>query len=186
MQIEFLYLSLASFLFGLTQKIADEHHDENLYLFKYSNIVFGMMSGAFGFLLISYSSILQAAYLGPLLYWIYKGKIDCNEHKIATIIMFLGVAYSYEFLSASIVPSLMIFGGYAIFDAMKKHSSHVRWFFRYRLHFHIVRIAYALFIGSLYGYTSLMFDLIGVYVGQNFRQYIQKQKNSDSLVSKNG
>lgn len=46
MVFEFLLLSLVSFLFGLTQKIADDHHDEGLYLFRYSGIIFGV---AFGF-----------------------------------------------------------------------------------------------------------------------------------------
>lgn len=177
MVFEFLLLSLVSFLFGLTQKIADDHHDEGLYLFRYSGIIFGVAFGFFGFLLISYSPILQAAYLGLLLYWLYKGKIDCKEHKIATVMMFLGVAYSYNYLIMSIVPSLLIFGGYAIFDAIKQNSSVFRWFFYYRLHFHFVHIVYALFIDSLYGYTSLMFGLIGVYIGQRFGQYIQKLRN---------
>jgi hypothetical protein len=166
MGIEFLYLSLTSLLFGLTQKIADDQHDEGIYFFKYSDIVFGLILGIFGFILISYSPILQAVYLGPLLYWIYKGKIDCIQHKIAAVIMFFGVVYSYEYLTASIVPSILIFGGYAIFDGVKKQSSHLRWFFRYRLHFHFVHIIYALFIGSLYGYTPLMFNLIGINIGK--------------------
>ena len=183
MLFEFLYLSLASFLFGLTQKIADDHHDEGMYLFRHSDIVFGILWGAFGFFLISYSPILQAAYLGPLLYWIYKGKIDCKEHKIAALIMFLGVAYSYEFLSASIIPTLLIFAGYAIFDVIKKYSSTFRWFFHYRLHFHFVHIVYALSIGSLYGYTSLMFGLLGVYVGEKFGQYILSQKMSTRKIT---
>lgn len=185
MIFEFFVLSLFSFIFGISNKIADDHHDEGLYLFKYSGEVFGLMFGIFGFILISYSPILQAAYLGPLLYWIYKGKIDCKEHKIAALIMFLGVAYSYEFLSVSIVPTLLIFGGYAIFDVIKKYSLAFRWFFHYRLHFHFVHIVYALSIGSPYGYTSLMFGLLGVYVGEKFGQYILSQKNSYSLTSIN-
>lgn len=178
MLFEFLYLSLASFLFGLTQKIADNHHDEGIYLFRHSDIVFGIVWGAFGFFLISYSPILQAAYLGPLLYWIYRGKIDCKQHIIAAFLMFMGVIYTLEFLSSSLLPSLGIFLGYAVFDTIKKHTLKHRWFFKRHIHFHLVRLVYAFLIGSLYGYSPLVFDLLGVYAGGNFGQYIERQKRS--------
>ena len=175
MLFEFFYLSLASFLFGLTQKIADDHHDENIYLFKHSDIVFGIIWGAFGFFLISYSPILQAAYLGPLLYWFYRGKIDCKQHAIAAVLMILGILYSFEYLSSSLLPSLWIFLGYAIFDAIKKHTLKHRWFFKRHIHFHLVRLFYAFLIGSLYGYSPLVFNLLGIYVGGKFDKKVEKK-----------
>lgn len=170
---EFLYLSLLSFLFGLTQKIADNHHDEGLYLFRHSDIVFGVLWGVFGFVLISYSPILQSAYLGPLLYWIYKRKIDCKQHIIATFLMFMGIIYSFNFLSNSLLSAIAIFLGYFLFDVIKKNTLKYHWFFKRHIHFHIVRIMYATSVGSIYGYSSLVFDLIGVYIGKKFKKGVK-------------
>ena len=175
--MEFLYLSFYSFLFGLTQKIADDHYDEGLFLFKYSDIVFGIILGIFGFILISYSPILQVAYLGLLLYWIYRKKIDCKQHIIAAFLMFIGIIYSLEFLSSSLLPSVGIFLGYTIFDVIKKHTLKHRWFFKKHFHFHIIHIIYSYFSGSLYGYSSLVFNLIGIHMGKIFKEYIEKSKS---------
>lgn len=174
MQTEFLYLSLASFLFGVTQKIADNHHDEGMYFFRHSSIAFGILCGAFGFFLISYSPILQAVYLGPLLYWIYRRKIDCKQHMIAAFLMFMGIIYTLEFLSSSLLPSVGIFLGYTVFDVIKKHTVKHRWFFKRHIHFHFIHFLYATGIGSIYGYSPLVFNLLGIYVGGKFDKKSRK------------
>jgi hypothetical protein len=64
---EFAFLSTLSFLFGVTQKLADGHHEHGLNFFPGAGVVFGALAGGLAFYLIGYSPVLQAAYLGPLL-----------------------------------------------------------------------------------------------------------------------
>lgn len=73
---EFLFLSALSFFFGVTPKLADGHHEHGLYFFTGAGVVFGALAGGAAFYLIGYSPVLQAAYLGPLLYWFYKGGVS--------------------------------------------------------------------------------------------------------------
>lgn len=162
---EFIFLSTLSFFFGVTQKLADGHHEHGLAFFPCAGVVFGFLAGGIAFYLIGYSPVLQAAYLGPLLYWFYKQKIDCLSHVVAAIIMLFGVFLSKGDFVFPLPGVLWVFLGYAAFDWLKHHNP---WpattapFFARRLHFHLVHLILALVMGSIYGYSVLVFNLIGI------------------------
>jgi hypothetical protein len=62
-----------------------------------------------------------------------------------------------------------IFGGYALLDYTKRHCPPVlKWFFTYRLHFHFVLLAYAWGVGEIFGYSPLVFNLLGIAVANRF------------------
>lgn len=61
---EFALISAMSFFFGVTQKLADGHHEHGLNFFPGAGIVFGVLFGGFGFYLIGYSPVLQPGRLG--------------------------------------------------------------------------------------------------------------------------
>lgn len=160
---EFAFLSTLSFLFGVTQKLADGHHEHGLNFFPGAGVVFGALAGGLAFYLIGYSPVLQAAYLGPLLYWFYKNKIDCLPLFVLAIMMLFGVFLSKGAWEFPVYQVLGVFAGYVVFDYIKHHH---RWqalkpFFAKRLHFHSVHFIYALAVWDIYAYTKLFFDLLG-------------------------
>lgn len=163
---EFLLLSSLSFLFGVTQKLADGHHEHGLNFFPGAGVVFGALAGGLTFYLIGYSPVLQAAYLGPLLYWFYKNKIDCLPLFFLALGMLFGVFLSKGAWTFPLYPVLGVFGGYVVLDYIKHHH---HWpaltsLFAKRLHFHLVHFIFALAVWDIYGYTSLFFDLLGTAV----------------------
>lgn len=167
---EFIFLSTLSFLFGVTQKLADGHHEHGLNFFPGAGVVFGALAGGLAFYLIGYSPVLQAAYLGPLLYWFYKNKIDCLPLFILAIMMLFGVFLSKGAWAFPLYPVLGVFAGYVVLDYIKHHH---HWpaltpFFTKRLHFHLVHFVFALVVWDIYGYTSLFFDLLGTAAANRF------------------
>jgi hypothetical protein len=167
--VEFSILSALSFLFGITQKLADGHHEHGLNFFPGAGVVFGALFGGFGFYLIGYSSVLQAVYLAPLLYWFYKKKIDCVYHAIAAGLMLLGVAASFGHFDFPFFGVAWIFGGYVLLDYAKPYCPlNLKTFFAYRLHFHFVQLVYALCVWDIFGYGSLVFNLLGIAAANRF------------------
>ncbi|EKD53643.1 MAG: hypothetical protein ACD_60C00163G0002 [uncultured bacterium] len=160
--IEFIFLSTLSFLFGITQKLADGHHEHGLNFFPGAGVVFGALAGGLAFYLIGYSPVLQAAYLGPLLYWFYKQKIDCLPLIVPAIIMLFGVFLSKATFEFPLYGVLYVFLAHVALDYLKHHNP---WpslipFFKYRLHFHLIMLVYAVAVGSVYGYSTLLFNLL--------------------------
>jgi len=160
---EFVFLSSLSFLFGVSQKLADGHHEHGLNFFPGAGIVFGVLAGGLAFYLIGYSPVLQAAYLGPLLYWFYKQKIDCLPLIIPAIMMLFGGVLSKGDFAFPLYGVLGVFAGYVVLDIIKQRirSPLINWFFARRLHFHLIRFVYAFAVRDVYGYSSLFFDLLG-------------------------
>lgn len=163
---EFIFLSGLSFLFGVTQKIADGHADHGLNFFPGAGIIFGLVCGGTAFYLIGYSPVLQAVYLGPLLYWFYKKKIDCLPHIMAAIMMLFGVFLSKGAWTFPLYPVLGVFAGYVVLDFIKHHHNLpvLKTFFDHRLHFHLIHLVFALAVRDVYGYSSLFFGLLGTAV----------------------
>ena len=167
---EFLFLSPLSFFFGITQKLADGHHEHGLDFFPNAGVVFGTLAGGAAFYLIGYSPVLQAAYLGPLLYWFYKQKIDCPPLVILAIMMLFGVFLSKATFEFPLCGVLYVFLGHVAFDYLKHHHP---WpslipFFKYRLHFHLIHLVLAFAMGSIYGYSALFFGLLGTAAAERF------------------
>jgi len=168
---EFLILSLLSLFFGATQKLGDAHHEHGLSLFPHAAILFGVLCGAIGAYLISFSSLLQATYLGPLIYWFYKRKIDCPQHIIAATIMLSAVAASIGKFEFPLLATIGIFAGYVCADFVKHRTCIQRIhllsvFFRYRLHFHAIHGYFSFLSMSFYPSTALVFNLAGIALAE--------------------
>lgn len=166
--VEFVFLSTLSFLFGITQKLADGHHEHGLNFFPGAGVVFGVLTGGLAFYLIGYSPVLQTAYLGPLLYWFYKQKIDCIPLIIPAIMMMFGVFISKTTFEFPLYGVFYVFLAHVVLDYLKHHNP---WpwlipFFKYRLHFHLIMLVYAVAVDNVYGYSSLFFNLLGTALAE--------------------
>jgi hypothetical protein len=157
-----------SLLFGISNKLADGHNEHGLHFFQGAGIVFGLLAGLSGGYLISHSSVLMAAYMAPLFYWIYKRKIDCAPHAVMSLFMLFGaVAGSLKF-SIPYSGIIGIFMGLVITDCLKRtlYLTAYRPFFNKRLHFHAVHLIYAILVQNIYGYSALAFGLVGVALAE--------------------
>lgn len=87
-------LLINSFLFGFFTKLADLLDEHGLKMFKGAKILFGIVWGIFGTLVIIFSPLLATLYLAILINWIIRGNIDYLNHRIATAIILVSVFFS--------------------------------------------------------------------------------------------
>jgi len=79
---------LYAILFGSTMKIADLLGEHGLKWFKGSNLIFGILFGSFGALMILSGNILANFFIAMLIHWTLRYRIDSLEHGFAAAIMF--------------------------------------------------------------------------------------------------
>lgn len=87
-------LLVNSFLFGLFTKVADLLNEHGLKLFRGADIVFGLLWGGFGTLVMVFSPLLATFYLAILISWLIRGNIDYLNHRIATAIILISILFS--------------------------------------------------------------------------------------------
>jgi hypothetical protein len=85
--INFIIVIILSILFAATMKVADNLNEHGLKLFKGSNIIFGILWGSFGSLLILHDYTLTNLWLAVLFGWILRAKVDRINHGIASAII---------------------------------------------------------------------------------------------------
>lgn len=79
---------LYAVLFGFTMKMADLLGEHGLKWFKGSALVFGILFGSFGALMILSDNILANFFIAMLIHWTLRFRIDSLEHGFAGAIMF--------------------------------------------------------------------------------------------------
>lgn len=116
--IEFLQsyttLILSSIFFGIFAKIADLLDEHQMRLFRGAPILFGVLSGLFGFLIIlSHQSTASNFYLALLIHWILRYRIDHLNHGIAASMMFISLVIQVNTYHIDWILFLVIFLGYS-------------------------------------------------------------------------
>jgi len=76
-----------SALFGVTIKIADLLDEHGLKWFKGSAIIFGIIWGVFGSLLVVSDSLVANTILAMVVAFIFRMRIDYRNHAIATVMI---------------------------------------------------------------------------------------------------
>jgi len=79
---------LYAVLFGSTMKIADLLGEHGLKWFRGGALLFGILFGSFGALMILSSNILANFFIAMLIHWTLRFRIDSLEHGFAGAIMF--------------------------------------------------------------------------------------------------
>lgn len=158
--MEFLYISVLSFLFWFFQKIADGHNEHGLDWFPHAGILFWVIWWGIGYYLVGYNQIITVIYLAIVLYWIYKLKVDHINHAISILIILFGVFLSQSGIDTISVACLLF--SYILIDIIK-HKFHLErsYFFRYRLQFVLIPIIYSIIIQDILG-SVIIFNLLGV------------------------
>lgn len=86
--IELIIILFTSILFGFFLKINDLFADDNFYWFRGGSYVIIFSSSLFGLLMLFFSSLhLKLFWLGIILSWILRGKIDHLFHGVVIFIL---------------------------------------------------------------------------------------------------
>lgn len=105
----FPLLLVYAFLFGTTMKIADALDEHGLKWFKGAPMLFGVLWGLFGFLLIIANPIIANVLLARILSYLPRVRLDYANHGVAATIIIIGFMYSSVFIPTLFVLFFVIF-----------------------------------------------------------------------------
>ena len=101
----FPIILLYAILYGVTMKIADLLNEHGLKLFKFSDVLFGIMCGLFGALLVLSNPIVANIILAMCIAFLIRRRIDYLNHAIAITIIFV----TFLFYSSISIPLFLVF-----------------------------------------------------------------------------
>lgn len=164
---EMLLIALCLFISRVFAALVDAHQDEGMPLFPGGSYVLGGLCGLALYFASASNPTVQAMEVGVVLYWLWKGKIDCHGHVLGV----LGIIASLLLPLSDNLPRgidiFSIFLAYVLLDLLKHHAPQTGWirrFFNWHLHFHLIGIGYALYCGDALAYATVLFTLAGSYL----------------------
>ena len=172
--MEFVILSSLAFLFWMSQKLTDWHHEHGLSFFPWAKIFFWVLAWIITFYLISYNEVLFITYFSLLLYWLILLKVDNHGHMITAIFMIFGVLYFWNHNTFPILEVFLMFLSYCFLNFVRKKLKIkiLHKFFKYRIHFFIPPIILAIYLWNIYALSMVFFNISWTY----FANYIFKIK----------
>lgn len=103
-------LIIFAFLYGVSMKIADLLNEHGLKWFKFSDIIFGLLWGTFGAIIIYYSDpITGSLVLAMNLAFLVRGRLDFINHQLATFIVIFTAIFVGQIEFSTLVLFTMIF-----------------------------------------------------------------------------
>lgn len=106
---------ILSILFGITVKMADLLDEHGLKIFKGDALLFGILWGAIGSILILSNQIIATFFLAIILHWILRYRIDYLNHGVAACLMIITYIYSFGNFNTDWLLFLIIFIPYSFF-----------------------------------------------------------------------
>lgn len=115
-----ILLLLLAVGYGVTMKVADLLNEHGLKLFRYSDLVFGLLWGACGALLVAHGgTVIANMVLAMNVAFIFRKRLDYLNHQLAAGIIFL----SFLLLAHFSLPIFSIFGiVFLVFGAIKDYG----------------------------------------------------------------
>ena len=118
--MEFLSLPtvviLNAFLVGFFTKLGDIANDDGFKISRGVNILLGLLWGVFGSLVVLGNSDVAAFYLGILLSWIHRYKLDNYSHGIGGSIILATIFYVHPASDLQIIITVV-----TIFGLLSRH-----------------------------------------------------------------
>ena len=111
-----------SILFGVTMKIADLLDEHGLEWFTGSAILFGLLWGSFGSLLMLGNDYLAIFLAVLLIHWILRYRIDYLNHGIAASIMLITLLYIFPSIAFDWFFFLFIFLSFSVHGLLNDAS----------------------------------------------------------------
>ncbi len=157
---------LISFIFGISQKLADAVNEHGTVLFKGANIFFGIIFGISGSILISLDSTFTEFYIGLVMYWLIAGKLDFFNHQISAAIMLLVALYNIKTIEFNILNIMFVILIFIIFKISKTYLSTFSWQIKYpidkKVHHFFIAIILGLWFSNWFITFSIIFTMIGI------------------------
>ncbi|MDA3836042.1 MAG: hypothetical protein PF542_00305 [Nanoarchaeota archaeon] len=125
--IEFLstpsILILFAFLTGIFTKLADLAIDgKKKHFFRGAEYIFGLLWGLFAVLVVLGNLLIAAFYLGILLSWIARYKLDHYGHTIAGTILFFAIYWVHPSETIHYIIIVGTFVLFTLFGYMARHK----------------------------------------------------------------
>lgn len=160
------FIILISLFFGVSQKLADALNEHGTVLFKYANLLFGLLFGLFGLLLITYNKVFLEFYLGLVLYWLIAGKLDFFNHQLTASIMLLSAFVVFNYYDPNIVNVYIVIVFSFLFSLGKKIVSR-RWsncelFFIKKYHHLVFALCIGIWFSNIYITASIIVTMLGI------------------------
>jgi len=109
-------------LYGVTMKVADLLNEHGLKLFRGAAILFGILWGLFGAVLIASNDIIANITLAMVVAFIVRMRIDYLNHAIATIIVIISFL---QFATFDPIPFYIFLANFIIFGSVKDYVDDV-------------------------------------------------------------
>lgn len=160
-----LILILNAFLTGVFTKLADIANDDGLKVRKTLNILFGVLWGIFATLAVLGNSDIAAFYLGILLSWIHRYKLDNYSHGIGGTIVLAAIFFVHPATPLQILITIITFILFTTFGLLTRHKVLRKNFFcDYNLYSFLFLVIMALFHPSVWiVVTASLANVIGYH-----------------------
>lgn len=112
---------LNAFLVGLFTKLGDIANDDGFKLSRSLNIFMGLLWGVFGSLVVLGNGYVAAFYLGILLSWIHRYKLDNYSHGIGGSIILATIFYVHPANNLQIVITVVTLFLFTLFGLLSRH-----------------------------------------------------------------
>lgn len=163
--INIIFISL---IFGISQKLADAVNEHGTVLFKGANVIFGLIFGFTGSILILIDNNFAEFYLGLVIYWLIAGKLDYFNHQLTASIMLIVSLYYFNSRNFNINIHNIIFVIllFVFFKIFKKYLLA----YNLKINYHIDQKIHHFLIAMIIGYwfsnwfitISIVFTIIGI------------------------
>jgi hypothetical protein len=132
-----LVLCLNAFLTGVCTKLADVFVEHGYKTTLFRKMILGILWGLFGSLVVLGNSLLGAFYLGILLSWIFRYKLDYYNHGIGGVLI-LGTLFwqglSHFELLIMTLPIFVLFTVFGLLSREKGLKRVMAWFHAYNMY----------------------------------------------------
>lgn len=163
----FPLLLVYAFLFGATMKIADALDEHGLKWFKGAPILFGVLWGAFGLMLVIANPIIANVLLARILSYLPRVRLDYANHGIAATIMIVGFIWSSVFIPTlffAFLALFLVFGSLRDFYGKKTKSLGYK-ITEPAFHYILFTLVYSIAVGEftlfwVFTVSQLSYDLV--------------------------
>lgn len=181
-------LVIESVLFGFTMKVADLLDEHGLKWFKDSPLLFGILWGGFGSLLMFVGENLAIFLFALVVHWVLRYRIDYLNHGIAASGMLIIFIYLYPSLSFNWLFFLVVFVSFSVHGLFNdlvdrgKMNGLIAKYFQSNIHWIWIPLIFALYESryvDVFIVSSLF--IITYELTNHYGMQIVKQQNQDSL-----
>ncbi len=163
-------------LYGLTMKIADLLNEHGLKWFKGAPMIFGLLWGIFGCLLVTVDPILANIILAMNVAFILRNRLDYPNHQLASSMIIIVFLFTAKFLPIVFIVfylTFLIFGSLKDYvdDVLKKHRGFIVLLNELMWYYPAATFIYCLG----YGQWLIFWTLLAYTIAYNAVKYIAKK-----------